>query len=555
MLALQGEPDMATKILVLGGGFAGMYAANQVRRRLGAKAHVEVISRDNYFVFQPLLPEVAAGSIAPLHAVSPLRELLKGVFVRKARIESVDFDRKIVTLFQGVQRRPTEVPYDQLVVALGQEVDLSRMPGLTDHALTMKTLEDSRRLRAHVIERLEHAEITQLPDVKRGALTFTVIGGGFSGIETVGEMKELIDRSLRFYPNIDPSEVRVVVLEFAGRILGEMPEKLADYAHRNLVKRGIEIQTGVGVDSATGTQLVTTAGEVIDTRTIVATIGNAPSPVVLRLDLSIEKGKIAVDRTMRVQGRDDVWSLGDCAMIPMKDGASERKDFAPPTAQFAVREARQVAENIAASIDGKPLAPFVYASQGALASLGARRGVAEVRGMQFTGFAAWLLWRMYYLAFLPGLATRARVLINWILDGLSPRSVVHLRAETPRDIRHLHYRAGDRVYEFGNRADGVYTVIDGALEVRRVNEDGSETTRTIGPGDHFGERILFGETRRGATVRALEDSRVMVIDEEAFLKLAEGFAPLQAYFSDYLRNTHGLDWEPSKRQAAEKAAE
>lgn len=555
MLGRKGVSDMTQKILVLGGGFAGMYAANQVKRRLGAKADVEVISRDNYFVFQPLLPEVAAGSIAPIHAVSPLRELLKGVFVRKARIESVDFERKIVTVFQGVQRRPTEVPYDHLVVALGQEVDLSRMPGLTDHALTMKTLEDARRLRAHVIERLEHAEITQLPEVKRGALTFTVIGGGFSGIETVGEMKELIDRSLRFYRNIDPSEVRVVVLEFAGRILGEMPEKLAEYAHRNLVKRGIEIQTGVGVDSATGTQLVTTSGEVIDTRTIVATIGNAPSPVVLRLDLPIEKGKIAVDRSLRVRGRKDVWSLGDCAMIPMKEGASERTDFAPPTAQFAVREARQVADNIAASIECTALEPFVYASQGALASLGAHRGVAEVRGMKFTGFPAWLLWRMYYLAFLPGIATRARVLINWVLDGLSSRSVVHLRAETPRDIRHQRYRAGDRVYEIGNRADGVYTVVEGALEVRRVNEDGSETIRKVGPGDHFGERILFGETRRGATVHALEDSRVMLINEDAFLNLAEGFAPLQSYFSDYLRDTYGLQWSASSRGAQQKAAE
>jgi NADH dehydrogenase len=539
---------MSKKILVLGGGFAGMYAARELRRQFGEAAQIEVINQENYFVFQPLLPEVAAGSIAPTHAVSPLRFLLKGVFVRKARIESVDFDRKIVTVFQGVQRRPTEVAYDHLVIALGQSVDLSRMPGLSEHALTMKTLEDARRLRAHVIEKLEHAEITQLPEVKRGALTFTVIGGGFSGIETVGELKELIDRSLRFYPHIDPAEVRVVVLEFAPRILGEMPEKLADYAWKHLTgRRGIEIQLGTGVQSATGTQLVTTAGEVIDTRTIVATIGNAPSKLVGRLDLPLRHGRVAVERTLQVEGRDDVWSLGDCALIPMKDGAEARDDFAPPTAQFAVREARRLARNIRAAADGKPLTPFAYESQGALASLGARRGVAEVWGVNITGYPAWLLWRLYYLAFLPGLGTKARVLVNWILDGLSPRSVVHLRADTPPSMSYALYRAGDRIYEKGNRADGVYTVISGAVEVIDGGPDAAEAPRRrAGPGDHFGERIIFGETRRATTVRALEDTRVLVIDREAFLKLADGFAPFQEYFRDRLRDRHGVEWAPPR---------
>ena len=202
---------MPARILILGGGFAGMFAAKELWRKFGASAKIELINDENFFVFQPLLPEVGAGSITAVHAVTPLRFLLKGIFVRKARVESVDTVRKVVTIFQGVQRRPTEVPYDHLVVALGQTVDLSRTPGLADHAITMKTLSDARRLRAHVIERLEHAEITGLPEVKREALTFVVVGGGFSGIETVGEMKELIDRSLKYYPNIRPEEVRVIV--------------------------------------------------------------------------------------------------------------------------------------------------------------------------------------------------------------------------------------------------------------------------------------------------------------------------------------------------------
>ena len=201
-----------------------------------------------------------------------------------------------------------------------------------------------------MIERLEHADITRLPEVKKGALTFTVIGGGFSGIETVGEIKELIDRSLCYYPNIQSSEIRVVVLEFADRILNEMSESLAGYAQKNLIERGIEIQLGVGVAKCTGTQLVTTTNEIIDTRTIVATIGNAPPSAVLKMPLAFQHGRILVGRDFRVQGYQNIWSIGDCALIPMKENASHRDDFAPPTAQFAVREAKQIASNIKAAV-------------------------------------------------------------------------------------------------------------------------------------------------------------------------------------------------------------
>jgi NADH dehydrogenase len=529
------------RIVILGGGFAGLYAARELRKRL-TNVQIELINAENYFVFQPLLPEVGAGAITPLNAVSPLRVLLKGVRTRKAVIDSVDLEHKTVTVFQGVQRRPTEIPYDHLVVTLGQTVDLSRTPGLAEHALTMKTLEDARRLRGHVIERLEHAEITSLPDVKRGALTFCVIGGGFSGIETVGEMKDLIDRALRYYPNIKPKDVRVVVLEFADRILGEMPAKLADYAMKTLKGRGIEVQLGTGVARATGTQLVTTKGEMIDTRTIVATIGNTPARVVSEMGLPLRQGRIAVDRTLRVEGHEGVWSLGDCALIPMVDRPDARSDYAPPTAQFAVREARQLATNLAAVLDGRPAAPFRYTSKGALASLGARRGVAEVMGVTVTGFPAWLLWRAYYLAFLPGIATRARVLVSWLLDDLSPRNLVQLRAYTPRAAREVHYSAGDRIYETGTRADGFFTILEGRVEILGTDPaTGAPRHRTLGPGAHFGERLILGDTRRVATARAVEDTRVLVLDRDEFLRLAEGISGFRTYFERYLKE-EGLDF-------------
>lgn len=529
---------MVHRILILGGGFAGLYAARNLQRLMGKEAAIEVVNRENYFVFQPLLPEVAGGAISAVNAVSPLRFLTRKIFIRKAEVDSINPEAQTVTVFQGVQRRPTVLEYDHLIIALGSGSDLSRTPGLNEHAFTMKTLSDARRLRAHVIERLEHADITRLPEVKKGALTFTVIGGGFSGIETVGEIKELIDRSLRYYPNIKASEIRVVVLEFADRILNEMPESLAAYAQSKLNQRGIEVQLGVGVAEATGTQLVTTTGEVIETRTIVATIGNTPPPVVATMPLTLKQGRILVRRDFRADGFENIWAIGDCALIPMTETASDREDFAPPTAQFAVREAKHLARNVVATLQNRSLKNFHYSSKGSLASLGAGRGVAEVCGIKLTGRLAWLLWRVYYISFLPGMQTRISVLWNWLMDGFSPRSVVQINSEKPQDARYVLYRAGDRIYENGARSDGFYTIASGSVEITGIDPvTGEETSRVLNAGDHFGERLLIGATRRIATAVAVEDTKVLVLTRDEFLKLAEGLPFFRTYFETHLRNS------------------
>lgn len=536
---------MAAKVLILGGGFGGMFTARELTKRLGSSVEVELVNKTNYFVFQPLLPEVGAGSITAMHAVSPLRSLLPKAKLRQARIVSVDCEAQEVTVFQGVQRRPTKLSYDHLVIALGQGVDLTRTPGLTEHALTMKSLDDARRLRAHVLERLEHADITSLPDVKKEALTFCVVGAGFSGVETIGEMRDLIDRSLNYYPNIDPTEVRVVLIEFAGKILGELPESLGHYAMERLEARGIEVLLNTGVASATGTSLETTNGDIIHTRTIVATIGNAPSEIVQDLPLELTHGRIAVERSLRAKGYDNVWSLGDCALIPMVDDPKERRDFAPPTAQFAVREAQCLAENIRNSIDKAPLKPFTYVSKGAMASLGARRGVAEVFGRSIRGYPAWLLWRAYYLSFLPGFRTKIAVLLDWLMGSLI-WSVVQIRTYDPPSVRYAHYRAGDRIFEAGNRSDGVYSIISGAAELTLYDEaTGEPDIRQLGPGEHFGARVVLGQKQRAGTVKALEDTVVLVFDRDAFIKIATGFQPFRDYFKSHLKDFYGLEWDPA----------
>ena len=527
---------MAYRILILGGGFSGFYAARNIQKLMGPKSEIEIVSRDNYFVFQPLLPEIAGGAISAINAVSPLRFLTKGISMRKAEIDSIDPILQQVTVFQGVQRRPTILEYDHLVIALGSGSDLSKTPGLSEHAFTMKTLSDAQRLRAHIIERLEHADITRLPEVKKGALTFSVIGGGFSGVETVGEIKELIDRSLVEYPNIHSSEIRVVLLEFSKRILNEMPESLANYAYANLEKRGIEIQLGVGVVKATGTQLVTSENEVIDTRTIVATIGNTPSAIVANMPLILQDGRVLVGRDFKAKGQDNIWAIGDCALIPLNENASKREDFAPPTAQFAVREAGHLSLNIKNVIEKKNTKPFKYRSKGALASLGAGRGIAEVLGLRLTGRAAWLLWRIYYISFLPGTQARVSVLWNWLMDGLSRRSVAQIISQNEPGTRYVFYRAGDRIYENGSRADGLYTIVSGTIRITSTDgETGLEESRILRKGEHFGELILLGASRRIATAVAVEDAKVLVVTRQEFLKLAEGLPFFNNYFSEHLK--------------------
>jgi NADH:ubiquinone reductase (H+-translocating) len=274
--------------------------------------------------------------------------------------------------------------------------------------------------------------------------------------------------------------VRVLLVEFADRLLGELPASLGEYTRRFFEKRGIEVRLRTGIREATGTAIVTTDGELIGTRTLVATIGNAPSPLVAKIGLPNERGRLRTDRTLRVEGRDDIWALGDAALIPLVETPSERGHYAPPTAQFAVREARALAKNVAAALEGRPGGAVRLQVKGRarLARRASRRG-GGVR-VRLTGLPAWLLWRGYYLSFVPGFATKMRVAAQWLLDSVVGRSTVQTGIRQGPGTRYIRYRAGDRVFEEGNRADGFYAVVEGAFELRVRDPDGRETLHRIG---------------------------------------------------------------------------
>ena len=521
-------PDKAThQIVVLGGGFGGVFTAKHLRRHAGSHVNIVLISRHNFFVFQPLLPEIAGGSINPSDGVTPLRRFLPGVAVIVAEIREIDVGAKTVNVTLGRASGIKTVPYDQLVIALGQEADLSRTPGLAERALVMKGVMDAFHIRNQVLGCLEDADATNDPKRKQSLLTFVVCGGGFTGVETIGEVQELIRNSIKYYPNIRADEIRTILIQYGTRILPELPEHLATYAADQLRRRGIEIRLNTGVQAATPAGVETDSGPPIDAGTIIAAMGNGPSPLIQSLPLTLDHGKIMVDRCLRVHGQADLWALGDNAHIPLGDPKDANLAFAPPLAQFALREAKVLAHNILAHLEGRPLTVFEHRSLGSMAALGGRRGVADIMGVRVSGFLAWVAWRLFYLSLLPGIATRIRVAADWLLDLLVSRSTAEIRPAQLASSQ-VRFLAGDVVFEPGIDPGGVYVVTAGMFEVGTRPDaaaalDARERAlppRKMGPGGHFGLPLNGAATPPGEWVRASQDSTAYFVCKDDLQCLA-----------------------------------
>ncbi|MEO1248178.1 MAG: FAD-dependent oxidoreductase [Pseudomonadota bacterium] len=520
------------RIVIVGGGFGGAFTARYLRRHAGKSVEVELINSTNYFVFQPLLPEVVSGNISAPDAVTPLRQLLPGVRVRMGTVTAIDREQRRVHLLQGSFRTPQSVAYDQLVIAAGQKTNLEIAPGFAEHALCMRNLADAHELRNKIIRRLEHADVTRDPEIKRRLLCFVVAGGGFSGVETVGEVSEMIRRTLRFYPNIDPADLRVVIVQAGDRLLPELPPKLGRYAESILAKRGVEIILDTLITSATTNAVYLSSGERIETCLLVSTAGNGPTDFCQSLGLPLERGKLAVDRCLRAEGANDIWALGDAALIPLDDSSEDSgRQFAPPTAQFAVREARCLARNLVAVLDGREPRPFAFTPQGALASIGSYKGVARIYGVNFSGLLAWMTWRFLYIGMLPGFSTRLRVALNWMFDYFLPRSIVQIANQNVSGVITRRYAKGDVISVPGQYVDGFYTVLEGYLESRVAGVDGQEDfVRVLGPGDHWGERLAAHGGQAQGTLTASDDARVLVLNARDFRKLRRAFPALDEYF-------------------------
>jgi NADH dehydrogenase len=459
---------MEFDVVIAGGGFAGAYCARALGRALGkaeGERRVALVSERNVLVFQPMLAEVAGSSLSPVDVVNPLRQFCRGVNVLQGAIQKIDWASKTLSLDGGRFTRDHRVGFGHLVLALGNVTELGSVPGMTEYGWPMKNVADALRLRAALINRLEEANLVEDPETRLRLLTFVVVGGGYTGVETAGQVFDFIRQAHRFYANLRASAPRVVLVHSRGELLGEIGPKLGAYARGVLEKRGIEVRLNVRVSAVTARQVILADGSAIGANTVVTTVGNAPNPVVMdlcrQLGIEAQKGRVPTDPAMRVPGTATLWAAGDGAAVPWSDRGHAR--VSPQTAQFAFRQGKLLGGNVYRALRGREPQPFRYRYMGQLATIGDREAVAEIFGIHFKGFAAWWMWRTIYLAKLPGTVRKLRVMIDWTFDLIFPRDISQLLPPPEDVVRSIHLEKGETLFAQGTPCRGFFYIRQGAL--------------------------------------------------------------------------------------------
>ncbi len=394
--------------MILGGGFAGAYVA----KLLGGSG-ATIVSSENFMLYTPILPEAASGTLEPRHVVVPLRVMCPHAQLLLGHVAGLDEESRTVRV--ETEAGPATVSYERLVVALGATTRTLPVPGLTEHGLLFKSLEDAIRLRNHVLRRLE---LATAGDAER-QLTFVFVGAGYAGVEALAELADLVRDALRYYPSLRAVPQRWVLVDAAPKILAEIPPRLGDYASHELSRRGVEIRTSATLESVDAHEAVLSNGERIPTATLVWTAGVKPNPLLGELGLPLdERGRVVVDGTLRVEGREHLWALGDCARVP---NAATPDAFDPPTCQHALRQARRLAKNLQGDVQ-----PYSYRMLGQVATLGRYKGIADVLGLRLRGFPGWFVARTYHLYQLPLATRKLRVVADWTVALVFRRDVVEL---------------------------------------------------------------------------------------------------------------------------------
>jgi NADH dehydrogenase len=419
--------------VILGGGFAGLYAALQFEKTLARDPDIEVtlVNRENFFLFTPMLHEVAASDLDMTHIVNPIRKFFRRVRFFEGDVESIDLQAKKVVVSHGVREHHHDLHYDHLLITLGSVTNFFNLPGLAERALTMKSLGDAIHLRNRLIQNLEEADFECFPKDREPLLTFVVAGGGFAGVETIAGINDFIREAVKFYPNLREEQLRMVLVHPGTVILPELGEKLGRYAQQKLAGRGVDIRVNTRVTGVSDEGVALSDGSVVNTRTLIWTAGTSPHPLVQTLPCEKERGRLKVNSFMEVAGYPGVWAFGDCALVPDPKGQPY-----PPTAQHALRQGKVAAQNVTAAIRGGRKRPFVFSTLGQLAAIGRRTGVANVFGLNFSGFVAWWLWRSIYLSKLPRFEKKLRVALDWTLDLLFTKDLVQFTTDRASTISH-----------------------------------------------------------------------------------------------------------------------
>jgi NADH:ubiquinone reductase (H+-translocating) len=400
---------VAWNVVIAGGGFGGAAAARELERLMPKQSARLVLVNDvNFMLYTPFLPEAAAGTLEPRHVVTPLREMLKRTYLRLGSIVGHDPEARTVEL-RTKDGSVEQLPYDQLLLALGSVSRVLPVPGLAEHAVGFKDLADAIWLRNHVVETLEEANATEDPARRDELLTYVFVGGGYAGLEALAELQDFAADAMESYPRARLHGMRWVLVEATGRVLPEIDPQLADYALRELRGRGIDIRLGATLEEVTADSARLSTGETLATQTVVWTAGVTPHPSLRDLSVPLdERGRVPVDDHLRVQGMDSVWAIGDCAAAPDPRGGT-----CPPTAQHAVRQGPVAARNIAAGFGIGSSRPFEYRGNAAFVNLGRYKAVGKVGDRTFRGFPAWWMARTYHMSQIPGAARKARAVIDW----------------------------------------------------------------------------------------------------------------------------------------------
>ncbi len=432
------QPSVKTRIVIVGGGFAGIETAVHLERLFGADASVSLtlISETNALLFTPMLAEVAGGSLEATHISSPLRTTLRRTRVIHGRVEYINIQQKQLTLSSKTNASPYHtLPFDHLVLAVGSVSNYLGLKGIAEYALDFKTLVDAIHIRAHVIDVLERANLQTDMAQRQALMTFVIAGAGFAGAEVAGALNDFVRGALPYYPDIPPEEVKIIVVHSRDSILPELSPSLGRYALERMAVRGVTFKLNTRLVEARKGAVILNPPEELHTETVIWTAGVAPSPLMQMLPAQRDKrGALIVDATLAVPNLPGIWAIGDCASIPeTKAGGT-----CPPTAQFALREAKTLAHNIHANVMGRPLKPFHFDVLGILCVVGHHTACAEIKGMRFSGFLAWLMWRGIYLSKLPGLERRIRVLSDWLIELFFPRDLVQtIEQDDMQDTRVL----------------------------------------------------------------------------------------------------------------------
>ncbi|MET9547595.1 NAD(P)/FAD-dependent oxidoreductase [Streptomyces sp. NPDC006627] len=430
------------RILVVGGGYVGMYTALRLQRKLKSElrrgeAEIVVITPEPYMTYQPFLPEAAAGNISPRHVVVPLRRVLDKCRIVIGEVESVDHAKRTATFTTLATEEegtgPVGITYDELVLAPGSISRTLPIPGLADHAIGFKTVEEAIGLRNHVLEQMDIASSTRDPAIRDAALTFVFVGGGYAGVEALGELEDMARYAARYYHNIKAEDMKWILVEASGRILPEVGEEMGKYTVRELRRRNIDVRLETRLDSCEDRVAILSDGARFPTRTVVWTAGVKPHPVLAASDLPLnERGRLRCTARLSVDGTTHAWAAGDAAAVPDLTADEPGKECAP-NAQHAVRQAKVLGDNIVATLRERPLQEYRHKYVGSVASLGLHKGVAHVYGRKLKGYCAWFMHRVYHLSRVPTVNRKSRVLAEWTLSGLFKREIVSLGSlEHPR---------------------------------------------------------------------------------------------------------------------------